>query len=170
MNREHFDSCTSTMDLARHAIDQPQIVDCIPTVVTADKQTKGEGQNGNIWWSPEGMGLYASFIVPEPKHDTANGLLTSYIGHAVVSALRAHTHLNIYQMGINDIYLDQRKLGGMLCEIYKGYLIIGIGLNVFRPSKVRKDLLKTAVWLNEFGAEHLLGRAQLIDVLSKRLI
>lgn len=167
MNRDHFFTCTSTMDLAKHAIDQPYIADFIPLVITADKQTRGRGRNGGSWFSPEDCGLYASFVI---RLDEYHEFMTMWIGTAIVRELQNYTHLDIKQVGINDLYLAGRKLGGIICEVYKGYLIVGIGLNLFRPSKIRKDLQQSAIWLNEFGAEHLLDRADLIKVLEKAIV
>jgi BirA family transcriptional regulator, biotin operon repressor / biotin---[acetyl-CoA-carboxylase] ligase len=166
-NRDHFYTCTSTIDLAERAINQPNIADFIPQVITADKQTRGRGRTGASWFSPEGCGLYVSFIVPvEEYHE----FLTMWIGAAIVRELKRYTHLDIRQAGINDLFLDNRKLGGIICEVYKGYLIVGVGLNTFRPTRVRKDLDKTAVWLNEFSNESLLSTGDLLQVLAEAII
>jgi BirA family transcriptional regulator, biotin operon repressor / biotin---[acetyl-CoA-carboxylase] ligase len=168
ISRDHFTTCTSTIDLAKRAIDQPHIADFIPMVITADKQTRGRGRKGDVWFSPEGCGIYAAFVVPLTEY---HEFMTMWIGSAIVRELKRYTHLDIKQIGINDLYLDNRKLGGILCEAYKGYLIVGVGLNIFRPSdnKIRKDLLSTIVYLNEFGAEHLLDRPDLINVLAEAI-
>lgn len=166
-NRDHFYSCTSTMDLAKHAIDQPNIADFIPQVITADKQTRGRGRTGAAWFSPESCGLYVSFITNLTEY---HEFMTMWIGSAIVREFRRHTRLDIRQVGINDIYLDQRKLGGVICEVYKNYLIVGVGLNIRRPVKVRKDLLETAIWLDEFSAESKLATGDLLQALAKAII
>lgn len=137
---------------------------CPPTTIVAQKQTQGRGQGDKKWWSPEGVGLYVSFIRPVPQHDV--DLYTSLIGNKIVDALRSHTLLQIHQRGINDIFLDDRKLGGILCEINRGYLIVSVGINIFRPGKVRRDLEKTAVWLNEFGAEHRIDGDTILKLIQ----
>jgi BirA family biotin operon repressor/biotin-[acetyl-CoA-carboxylase] ligase len=155
------------MDLARHAINQPHIADFIPQVITADTQTAGKGRNNHKWWSPESAGLYAAFIVPVEEYYE---FLTMWIGTGIVRELKKYTHLDIKQIGINDIYLDNRKLGGILCEVYKGYLIVGVGLNVICPVLILPELQDRAVWLDEFSADRLLSRAGLLQVLAEAII
>lgn len=137
------------------------------SVVVAQKQTKGHGQGDKSWWSPDGMGLYVSFIKPIPQ--VPHEAITSLLGNQIVHLLRRYTLLNIHHHGINDIYLDNRKLGGILCEIYDNRLIVSIGLNLFRPNKVRKDLQRSAIWLNEFGAEHLIDGNKLIEMIERSI-
>lgn len=155
------------MDLAKNAIDQPNIATWCPLVITADKQTKGRGRNGKSWFSPDGMGLYSAFVKPVDEY---HEFITMWMGAAIVRELRSYTLLDIKQVGINDIYLANKKLGGILCEVYKGYLIVGVGLNVFKPMKIRNDLLEKAIWLNEFSSEGLLSRTDLIKVLEGAVI
>jgi BirA family biotin operon repressor/biotin-[acetyl-CoA-carboxylase] ligase len=155
------------MQLAKTAINQPHIEDFIPTVITAECQTAGKGRNGHKWWSPRGAGLYAAFIIPLDEY---HEFMTLWLGTAIVRELRRYTRLDIHQVGINDIYLDNRKLGGVLCEAYKKYSIVGIGLNIIRPVGVIPELQNTAVWLDEYSADRLLARADLINVLAEAIV
>lgn len=155
-------SVPSTNDWAKFNIDSALIQG--NDVYIAHQQTKGRGRYGKTWWSPEGMGLYASFVKKYNQIDT--DMLTTWLGHGIVTVLKKYTLLDIHQEGINDIYLDKRKLGGILCEVYKDYLIVGVGLNLFRPTKVRKDLLQSAVWMNEYGSEQRISINILIDLLA----
>lgn len=158
-----YDLIDSTHEEAKRYIADGQEA----TTIVADRQTRGHGQGGKSWWSPEGMGLYISIIRPVPAlpHES----LTSLIGAKLVHTLRRYTLLQIHQQGINDIYLDGRKLGGILCEIYNNRLIVSVGLNLFRPNKVRKDLQRSAIWLNEFGAEHLIDGYKLVKMIEELL-
>lgn len=170
-----FDTISSTHDAAKDyltnlslswnaLIVESPYYHCPPTTIVAQKQTHGRGQGEKKWWSPEGMGLYVSFICPVPQVPTE--AITSLIGNKIVYTLRKYTLLDIHQKGVNDIFLNERKLGGILCEIYRGYLIVSVGVNLFRPNKVRKDLLQTAIWLNEFGAEHLIDGDNVLKLIE----
>ena len=160
----HIETCKSTNDEAKALIDRGFVS---PIVIYADKQTQGRGRNGKSWWSPEGMGLYASLVTQRPPDAAHDIFLTMWLGTAIVRGLRQYTLLDIHQIGVNDIYLDERKLGGILCEIYKERLIVGVGLNLYRPTKVRKDLISSACWLNEFGSEERIVIPKLLNILSE---
>src|SRR5665213_6460 len=162
INRDRWVVCDSVIRLAETAIDGEHISDLIPTVITADEQTAGKGRNGHLWWSPKNAGLYSAFIVPLDEY---HAFMTMWIGAGIVRELKKYTHLDIKQVGMNDIFLDHRKLGGILCEVYKKYLIVGVGLNIIRPVEVIAELQDTAVWLDEFSADRLLAKADLISIL-----
>lgn len=169
MNTLTIERCRSTNESAKQYIDQCEHMqqDQYYTVFEANKQTQGKGSNGKTWWSPEDAGIYMSVL--QSFDDRPLALLTTLVGYKIMCALRAYTYLDIQQRGVNDLFLDDRKLGGILCELYKHHLIIGIGLNLFRPTKVRKDLQQTAVWLNEFSSETLLDRNLLIKMISEAI-
>lgn len=161
----HCETVQSTNETARHWIDKfPDNIKAAH-IVSANKQTRGKGRNGKSWWSPEDRGLYASFV--RRYNHVEVEMLTTWLGHGVVSALRKYTLLDIKQEGINDIYLDKRKLGGILCEVYKDYLIVGIGINLFRPVNIRKDLVGKSIWLSEYASEYLCDKYELINLLSE---
>lgn len=158
-----IDCCDSTNAEAKRLIDLGSGGTAITSII-ANKQTHGRGRLGKVWWSPADCGLYTSFVTK--YNNTEPELLTTWIGHGIVTVLKKYTLLDIHQEGINDIYLDKRKLGGILCEIYKGHLIVGVGLNLFRPAKVRRDLEKTAIWLNEYASEYLIDRTKLVELIA----
>lgn len=145
-----IDSCESTNKVAKEVIDIPVGWISDGMVIVSRQQTKGTGTGQCEWFSPKDSGVYLSVILQWHDHMPANPTLL--IGYALASKLRIETKLSIRCNGINDLYIDDRKLGGILCEQYKDYFIIGIGLNTKRPKRfpVRFSSLKrTAVWLDE---------------------
>jgi BirA family transcriptional regulator, biotin operon repressor / biotin---[acetyl-CoA-carboxylase] ligase len=163
------EKCQSTNDeLKKILINKPTWCDIFP-LLYSDQQTSGRGRGpGRSWWSPKKAGLYMSIVLPVP--DFSPDLITTAIGAKVVHILRQYTKLEIQQVGINDIFLDNRKLGGILCEIYKERLIVGIGINLFKPVKIRKDLVGKAVWLNEFSCIPLVDRWEIMKLIAGELI
>jgi BirA family biotin operon repressor/biotin-[acetyl-CoA-carboxylase] ligase len=177
MNVIHLDTCKSTNSLAREVLDQaPNQPLSIGTVIVARKQTQGKGRSGT-WFSPEDCGIYMSVITPWPT-PTENECMatvetcTRAVGFRIMKLLQNYFHLNTYVQGINDIYLAGRKLAGILCEYHTASdkLIIGVGLNTFRPSKVRKDLLRKAVWLNEYSCEALIDHSKLVTMIAEEML
>jgi BirA family transcriptional regulator, biotin operon repressor / biotin---[acetyl-CoA-carboxylase] ligase len=181
--------CTSTNDAAKQLLDFFSI-DEVPTLIIADKQIQGRGRSGS-WWSPEGYGLYMSVIrdMYEPKPGcsccgsgkfTDAELITEQITDKVRWTLTAVTQLSLsiqpstpsHPICGNDIYLADKKLVGILSEVHPATnkLIIGIGINLFRPNKVRKDLLNKAVWLNEYGAEHRINKMEMAQDIAEDLL
>jgi BirA family transcriptional regulator, biotin operon repressor / biotin---[acetyl-CoA-carboxylase] ligase len=88
----------------------------------AIQQTEGKGRRGNIWDSKSG-GLYFSFISSNHR------LLPFITGISVVDSL-ADIKENIQLKWPNDIIVQEKKLGGILCENHGGSTVIGIGLNI----------------------------------------
>lgn len=105
------------------------------TVILADEQTAGRGQRGMKWQSESGSNLLMSIIL---KHDNLSVdrqfLLTQVASLSVVDLLRK-IGLSAQIKWPNDIYVQDRKICGMLIENnLSGAVIrssiVGIGLNV----------------------------------------
>lgn len=110
------------------------------TVVVAEGQTAGRGRTAHTWFSPEGKGLYASFILrPEVDADRLSSL-TLMAGLAVTDALATFEPVPAQLKWPNDVWLLGRKVGGILCELVNAgdrrpatgdaVVVIGIGLNI----------------------------------------
>ncbi|MBN1871150.1 MAG: biotin--[acetyl-CoA-carboxylase] ligase, partial [Candidatus Omnitrophica bacterium] len=85
------------------------------TVVIAERQKKGKGRQGRQWSSPKG-GVYLSCILRpdiEPR-EVAKITLVSAVG--VCSALRDVADVRAMIKWPNDIYLNNKKLAGILTE------------------------------------------------------
>jgi BirA family transcriptional regulator, biotin operon repressor / biotin---[acetyl-CoA-carboxylase] ligase len=123
------------------------------TVVVADSQTAGRGRIGRTWWSPPGAGLYVS-IVLRPPHAVIP-LLTIAAGVAMAEGVEAATGLAVQVKWPNDLYVDRRKLGGLLAESANAmtWVIVGVGINLLRAS-YPLDLAEKAT-----SVESELGRA-----------
>jgi BirA family biotin operon repressor/biotin-[acetyl-CoA-carboxylase] ligase len=101
------------------------------TVVTADSQTQGRGRGGKRWQSPRGMGLWMSFLL-RGGSQTPPTLVPILVGLAAIRALdRLCPSLRPGIKWPNDIEVEGRKLGGILCESTRtGAVIVGIGINL----------------------------------------
>src|SRR5262245_40644426 len=88
-------------------------------VVFAEEQTAGRGRRGHTWFSPPGSGLYVSVVLaPSRSADPrrATTLLTLAAGVALAEAIEAHTSLSIDLKWPNDLYIRDKKVGGILAE------------------------------------------------------
>jgi BirA family biotin operon repressor/biotin-[acetyl-CoA-carboxylase] ligase len=99
------------------------------TVVTADEQTAGRGRQGRSWTATPGEALLLSAIVRDlaPRH----ALLPMMAALAVCEAVEEAAGASCEIKWPNDVWLDRRKLSGILVEARPaaGWAVVGIGLN-----------------------------------------
>lgn len=126
-----FDTVTSTNDVARELCN----TSAEPILVIADSQTNGRGRQGKSFFSPENSGLYFSFTynTPSPAFDFTG--LTCAVAVGVTRAIEKLTNLKPEIKWVNDIYLDGRKVAGILVQSVaeNGVIkkvIIGVGVNI----------------------------------------
>lgn len=131
-----YGAVDSTNDLAKELVEEgaPE-----GTVVLAREQRAGRGRSGRSWFSPEG-GLYLSLVL-YPEQIESPGALPVLAGLGVAERLdRAFPGLSPALKWPNDLYVEGRKLAGILCETSwaderPAYLVVGLGLNVRAPKK-----------------------------------
>ncbi|MCY7277280.1 MAG: biotin--[acetyl-CoA-carboxylase] ligase [Phormidesmis sp. CAN_BIN44] len=106
------------------------------TVIFTRHQTQGRGQNGRVWYSPPGVLTLSVVLDRIPTAQLSGfsliaGLAVIYAIEDLIPGLQNQLRLK----WTNDIWLDDRKLAGILCEgvtsnVCSGTtLVIGIGLN-----------------------------------------
>ena len=106
-----------------------------PLLIVAQQQFGGKGQYGRVFSSPKG-GLYFTILFQPQLQVKYLPLITLATGVACASCLVAETGLQILLKWPNDIYVAEKKLGGILCESeiidtnHLPYVIIGVGLNI----------------------------------------
>jgi BirA family biotin operon repressor/biotin-[acetyl-CoA-carboxylase] ligase len=104
------------------------------TVIVTDKQTDGKGRAGREWISVSGKSLTASIILKPGIDSHQSGWFPILAGIAIVNAL-SKLGLIVKLKWPNDIIVNNKKLGGILCESrVRGktleWVVIGIGLNI----------------------------------------
>ena len=126
-----FDTVTSTNDVARELCNTT----VEPLLVIADSQTSGRGRQGKSFFSPENSGLYFSFTYDTDSPDFDFTGLTCAVAVAVTRAVEKLTELKPEIKWVNDIYLDGKKVAGILVQsvAQNGVIkkvIIGVGVNI----------------------------------------
>jgi BirA family biotin operon repressor/biotin-[acetyl-CoA-carboxylase] ligase len=141
----YFERVASTMDLL-HALAESGAVP--GTAVLAGEQLEGRGSRGRSWHSPPG-GLWLSVLLCP---STLGGIevVSLRVGLVVAAALEAFTSEPVQLKWPNDLILDRRKLGGILCEArWQGgvlaWVAVGIGVNVQNP--IPRELQESAISL-----------------------
>ncbi|SHI26482.1 bifunctional biotin--[acetyl-CoA-carboxylase] ligase/biotin operon repressor BirA [Ferrimonas marina] len=110
----------------------------------AEMQSAGRGRRGRVWFSPLASHLYLSYYWRLEQGMMAASGLSLMVGVVVAEAIAS---LGLGQVELkwpNDLYLDGRKLGGILVEMSGQMgepceLVIGCGLNVVMPEGTELD-------------------------------
>lgn len=105
------------------------------TLLVAEEQTGGRGRRGNDWYSPAGGGIWASLVLRPGISARQLGSVGMLASLSICLGIEQHTGLKPSIKWPNDLFLDGKKLGGVLCEAdWRGgqlqYLVLGFGLNV----------------------------------------
>ncbi|HEX4855870.1 MAG TPA: biotin--[acetyl-CoA-carboxylase] ligase [Limnobacter sp.] len=124
-----LDSVDSTNDYLARAYLDGQAAGT--TAVLAHAQTAGRGRAGRQWCAEPGSSLCLSLGVPVAGyHLPALPICTGVAIGRVLSQLNVPVRLK----WPNDLLIDNRKLGGVLCESFQSpsgpVTVIGVGLNI----------------------------------------
>ncbi len=119
---------------------------CDMTLVFAETQTRGRGRLQRSFYSPSQKGLYFSIYA---GHDGKKnpGDYTVSAAVAVTRAIESLFSVTCMIKWVNDIYINERKICGILTEAVlddktnsiKGF-VIGIGINIFKDENVPEEL------------------------------
>lgn len=106
------------------------------TVIMADYQFAGRGQQENTWYTEPGMNLtFSVYLCPSFLSIRDQFMLNMAVSVGIRDALRVFLGPLLKVKWPNDLYYNQQKLGGILIEnILSGSsyraCIIGVGINV----------------------------------------
>lgn len=103
------------------------------TLVTADEQSAGRGRHGREWTAPAGTAVLMSVVLRD--FGAAQELLPLAAAVAACEAAEAVAPVECRVKWPNDVWVDGRKLAGILIEgrPQEGWAVLGIGLNVTTP-------------------------------------
>ncbi len=163
---------TNTDLLVRARIAQP----ARPVLRVALAQTAGRGRFGRRWVAAPGSALLFSLAVALPRAREADAAVTLACGTALAEALIAEG-VPAQLKWPNDLQLESRKLGGVLCELgvdAQGArtLVAGVGVNLWLDATAHESIGAAAAALNERLAFSVLARdrAGLVARLAAALV
>lgn len=117
-------------------------------IISARIQTHGKARRDNSWTSMEGMALFSFFLKERQNLEMEDYLKLPLIaGLAVIKGLRKTENLEYKFKWTNDVYLENKKLCGILMEKTDDAFIIGIGINI--NNLLPEDLKNKAISLSE---------------------
>jgi BirA family biotin operon repressor/biotin-[acetyl-CoA-carboxylase] ligase len=106
-----------------------------PVLLVAEHQSAGRGRLGRQWHTPPGSALTFSLGLPLKPADW--GGLSLAVGTSLAESLGRATGADVRLKWPNDLWLQERKLAGILIETAGGggarHVIVGVGINVRAP-------------------------------------
>lgn len=130
-----FESVSSTNEVANSMLKKEEVE--IGTVIRADFQKAGKGQDQNLWESEASKNLLLSLIInsdylPPDKQFYLNKIVSLAVSDVLIDIL---PQKEIHIKWPNDIYVGDKKIAGILINnTIKGdfleYSVLGVGLNV----------------------------------------
>jgi BirA family transcriptional regulator, biotin operon repressor / biotin---[acetyl-CoA-carboxylase] ligase len=142
-------------------------------LVIADYQSAGRGRLDRAWQAPAGSSLLFSLLLRPPLPPARALQAAMAVSLGVTGGIRLACGLPARLKWPNDILINGRKAGGMLCELgLEGerldYAIVGVGLNVnFDPQGVAGIPPEATSLLVELGRPQ--SRAVLLRAILKEM-
>lgn len=164
----YFDEIPSTNAfILKHAEDLVSGDICV-----AEYQSAGRGRRGRVWVSPYGCHLYFSMYWQFPQGMAQAMGLSLVVACSIVTALEK---LGVKEVGVkwpNDIYLEGKKLAGVLIEMNgqtdsECNLVIGIGLNMAMGDQHAVQIDQP--WSDLTGQKNMPDKTELLVLLQKQL-
>lgn len=146
---ELVEETKSTNELALKALSEGAAAG---TVFVADHQTQGRGRRDigggrREWFSPKSTNLYLSAVIRPKLEMERLSAITLAVGVGLARVIEEHTGVDVWLKWPNDLYVGERKLGGVLTEGATGPggfegAVIGVGLNINVMAAQFPDSLK----------------------------
>jgi BirA family biotin operon repressor/biotin-[acetyl-CoA-carboxylase] ligase len=145
------------------------------TLVIAESQSAGRGRHGRRFFSPHGSGLYLSVVLrPDGERD---GTLYTVAAAVAVRRVLSEYDREVSIKWVNDVYLRERKVAGILCEAASelesgriNAVICGIGVNLNSPKGgFPEDIKNKAGYLTNGSIDRAELSAKIADTLLEVL-
>ena len=106
------------------------------TILLAEEQTAGRGRYGKSFFSPRGAGLYMSIVLKPHSGIAEPQMITIATALAVCRAIEKLTDKKPQIKWVNDIYLEGKKICGILSEAVTDFesgnvesIVVGVGVD-----------------------------------------
>lgn len=166
VNIKLFDEVDSTNNICKEIGK----TDFVNTLVVARTQTGGRGRLGRSFISKRDKGIYMSLLLKPIVSLSEVSKITCVVGTSIVKVLKEYINERLYIKWVNDIYLHDKKICGILTEskIENGnlkHIIIGIGLNL-EHQVFPEDVNATSIF-DEFGIN--INKEELISKIVNQI-
>ena len=143
------------------------------TTVIAKHQTGGRGRMGRSFHSPDGAGIYMTYILNTENVCTLN-LITTSAGLAVAQVIEENCALSPVIKWPNDILLSTGKVCGILTRlITEGgkikFALIGIGINVSGKKELFPEEIRSVATTLEEETARVFDKNFLLNKIIEKL-
>ena len=130
MKIHYLESVDSTQTYLKYLLQSNKIT--TPYAVVTNKQTNGIGSRDNKWKGMDGN-LFLSFAmdIDDLPSDLKLESASIYFAYILKSTLE-ELGSNIWLKWPNDFYINEKKIGGMITNLFGNALVCGVGLNLVR--------------------------------------
>lgn len=144
--RVDFDIPSTNSALLAAGPPPPGLMD----VCVAEHQSSGRGRRGRNWLAPLASGVCLSVSWSFAGLPGQIAALSLVVGAATAMALESLGVPGVVLKWPNDLWIKDRKLGGILVEMRAeaagpAFVVIGIGLNVDLPEAARTAIVQQGV-------------------------
>jgi BirA family biotin operon repressor/biotin-[acetyl-CoA-carboxylase] ligase len=130
----YYETTPSTNWIGREMAEEQDAAKLHGMVIIAEEQTGGMGRLGRSWVSPAGGVWFTIVLKPDIPIDRVF-MVTMAGSVAVARAIRREYDLGALIKWPNDIYIGDKKVGGLLLELFAEadqihYCLLGVGVDV----------------------------------------
>lgn len=112
-------------------------------VILANSQTAGRGRLGRGFYSPADTGIYMSLLLRPRGYSPDQAVrITTMAAVAACEAIEEVSGKTAKIKWVNDIFMDNKKVSGILTEAAFSledngldYIVVGIGINAYPPKE-----------------------------------
>lgn len=148
------------------------------TLVFANEQSAGKGRYGRSFESPKDTGIYMSLIVrPQEILFDDPTILTSYAAVVVSEAIEVLTKKKVGIKWVNDLFLEDKKVCGILTEAVTNFesgqiewIVIGIGINLSTKQAVFSEEVSHKAGSILTSTDDGVNRNQLVAMIYEGLL
>ena len=141
-----FDTIYSTNDYLYERLNN--IIN--DTLVISKEQTNGHGTNDRSFISKKDVGIYFSLLINYTDEREIK-YITEKVAVSIYRVLKEKYNLDTMIKWVNDIYLNNKKVAGILCKnsIYNKKVIIGIGIDLYKDENLDDNIKDIAGYIFE---------------------
>lgn len=145
-----YETIDSTNTQAKRLLTETSAALLNKTVLIAAEQTAGRGRLGRSFYSPKQTGIYFS-IIYSPENGINPATITAQTAVGVSRAIKNVFGVETQIKWVNDIYLNNHKICGILTEGTANFetgkieaAIIGVGINISINDQMPEEIKNTA--------------------------